>query len=171
MTKILITNAWSWYNKGDAAIVITMADALRKYIPAAEICILSHTTEIDRLKYKKYGIKVLEGLRFPKSNKRWRVAKGLDMFSRLCRHSLWAISYRFLNKDIKYLKGEEVKILEEYANADIIISCGGEVIWGGSLYIFFNLYEIFLGKLLGKPVVIYSQSLGPFRGVISKILA
>ena len=50
MTKILITNAWSWYNKGDAAIVITMADALRKYIPAAEICILSHTTEIDRFK-------------------------------------------------------------------------------------------------------------------------
>jgi len=170
MTKILITNAWSWYNKGDAAIVITMADALKKYISDAEISILSYTTEIDSLKYKKYGIKVLPGLRFQKSNKRWRIAKWLDMFDQLCRHCLWALSYRFLNKDIKYLKGKEAKILDEYANADIIVSCGGEVIWGSSLYIFFNLYEIFLGKLLGKPVVIYAQSIGPFNSKLSKIL-
>jgi polysaccharide pyruvyl transferase WcaK-like protein len=39
--KILITNAYTWYNKGDAAILIGMFKAIRVFIPEAEITVLS----------------------------------------------------------------------------------------------------------------------------------
>jgi polysaccharide pyruvyl transferase WcaK-like protein len=42
MTKILINNAYTWYNKGNAAILIGMFQAIRKYFPNAKITIILH---------------------------------------------------------------------------------------------------------------------------------
>lgn len=168
MTKILITNAWSWFNKGDAAIVITMVQALRKYIPEAEISLISYTPEVDSLKYKNYKIEVLRGLRVSESA---RITKGITIFSQWIRRSLWGVLYSFLKKDIRWLKGQDREVLDKYAQNDIIVSCGGEVIWGNAGYILNNLLEIFFGKLLNKPVVIYAHSIGPFNGKLAELIA
>lgn len=170
MTKILITNAWSWYNKGDAAIVIAMVQSLRKFIPDANISVLSGTPEVDRSKYEKYGIKIFQRLRTVESNRKWKIIKGVEIFSPWIRRSLWAILYRLIKKDIKWLKGKESDVLDEYAESDVIVSCGGEVIWGNAGYILPNLLEIFLGKLLNKPVVIYAHSIGPFDSKLAELV-
>ncbi len=166
MTRILITNAWSWLNKGDAAIVITMAQAFRKYIPQAEICILSYTVGEDSRRYEQYNIRVLNGLRFFGGRGGSRLVRLFDVLYYWFTIGLWAVGYRLLGRNTRWLKGKRGEVLDWYATADIIVSCGGEVLWGGLSYMLFNLSEIFLGKLLGKPVVIYSQSVGPFRGRI-----
>lgn len=173
MTRILIVNAGSWLNKGDAGIIISMVEALKNYIPDTIISVLSETVDINILKYKNYGINVLESKRFLKSKKKSTIIRRAHVLSRLFRWSLWAVLYHFLNRDIKYLKGEDTEILNEYLNADIIVSAGGEKFYdifgfGGNL---FNLYEPFVGKLLGKPVVIYSQSIGPFKSKMDEVLA
>ena len=168
MIRILITNGWSWYNKGDAAIIITMGEALRRYLPDSNISILSFSNEVDSSKYKKYHINVKRGLRFIRNRRRSKVLKLLVVLNRMLGHFIWAISYRFFKKNFKRLMGEGAETLDEYVNADVIISCGGEVLFGKPNYFLLNLYEIFLGKLLLKPVIIYSQSIGPFRKKMHK---
>ena len=54
MTNILITNAYSFYNKGDAAIIIGMLKTIRKIYPKAKISILSATPDIDEKYYAQY---------------------------------------------------------------------------------------------------------------------
>ena len=140
-------------------------------MPDAEITILSYTTEVDSLKFEKYGIKVLPGLRFSQSNHKWKIAKGITMLNPWLRRGLWAISYRLLKRDIRWLKGNEVQILNKYTESDVIVSCGGEVIWGNADYILFNLLEIFPGKLINKPVIIYAHSIGSFNSKLAELIA
>ena len=51
--KITITNAYTWYNKGDAGILLGTIEALKKiyYGKNLEINILSFTPEEDRKRY------------------------------------------------------------------------------------------------------------------------
>ena len=53
MKKITITNAYTWYNKGDAGILLGIIRALKEeYInEKIEINILSFSPQIDKLKY------------------------------------------------------------------------------------------------------------------------
>ena len=52
MTKITITNAYTWYNKGDAGILLGIIETFKKiYKNNIEIDILSFTPEEDKKRY------------------------------------------------------------------------------------------------------------------------
>ena len=160
MIKILITNAYSWYNKGDAAIVISTLYALRKHIPDAEITVLSHTPDIDKKQYQRYDNKVqvfrLPLVPYPDYSR--KLATGF-------KHLLDIIKYTSLAK-LPSARALTDDVLAAYANADLVISSGGGYIGG---YITGNLvqvYGIYLAKLLNKPVVLWAQSIEPFTNII-----
>ena len=156
MPKILITNAWTWYNKGDAAIVIGMIQSLRKYIPDADITILSSTPKVDGEKYRKYNVKVLSNLLFvsPEDNSS-QLIKAAKLLPKILGYSLWA-KLRFP------VNSTEKAILNAYADADIVLSCGGGFLGGYEIGSLLHVYRIYFAKLLGKPTIIYGQSVEPF---------
>ena len=49
--KIVITNAYTWHNKGDAGILLATIDVLKKVYKDPEFSILSFAPDIDKIKY------------------------------------------------------------------------------------------------------------------------
>ena len=49
--KVIIVNGHSWLNKGDAALIITAIDLIKKINKEAFISIISDTSDLDEGKY------------------------------------------------------------------------------------------------------------------------
>jgi len=185
--KILITQADSWLNKGDAAIVISMTKALKEKFSDATITIstIFPPQEIDIISYGKYGIKVVPPIfqtvlslmsKF-KSIKKFRIILIamllLSFLFSISRYTLWLLLYNKLKMDIEFLIRDIKDVIQEYKSADLILSCGGEhIVHEGGLPfgLLRALYEIAFGIYLGKPVMLYAQSIGPFKGRYCKPL-
>lgn len=152
MPKILIPNAYTWYNKGDASIVVGMIYALRHYIPDADITVLSFTPEIDQEKYKRYDVKVLSNLlTFSFEDPTPKVIKMVKLLVKMLKYFVWS------KISIPVYPDEKV-VLNAYADADIIVTCGGGYMGGHHRGSPLRAYETYFGKLLGKPVIVYGQS-------------
>ncbi|HEX3033962.1 MAG TPA: polysaccharide pyruvyl transferase family protein [Thermodesulfobacteriota bacterium] len=147
--KIVITNLYSAANRGDAAIVKGMKNALEAYFPNSEFIVLSKSYEtaqaitgiksypplIDRLKFFGYF--------------------------RLFYFLLWAYLYRKKIKLPTFGKAERIK---SYLDADLILSVGGGYLNDNYPVAMIRwLFEFYFGKLLGKKVIIYASSVGPFN--------
>lgn len=164
MTRILVPNSYTWYEKGDAAIAIGMFYALRKHIPNADITLLSSTPEIDAQKYRKYKAKVLRSLlTLSPTDNSPKLVKGIRLIAKAIKYSLWS-KLRFP------VDPDERQILSAYAEADIVVSCGGGFLGGygiiAGLASFLHLYGIYFAKLLGKPVIIYGQSVEQLGNIL-----
>lgn len=168
MKKILIINAHSSKNKGDAAIIISMIQTIRKFVPDSQITISSRYPEDDSL-YEEFGCKVVDQItRFPDKN--------FPFIKRLV----------FLIKELKtannFVKSSKIPpnrskdIFKAYQEADIIVSCGGGFLYSHpKLHIeaslIMHLGQIYFANRLNKKVILYSQSIGPFRSRVSKKIA
>ena len=65
--KIIITNVYCYQNKGDAGIVVSIIENLKKKFPDAKIKIVSLYPEIDNGKYDP-DVEVLPPIRRKKIN-------------------------------------------------------------------------------------------------------
>jgi colanic acid/amylovoran biosynthesis protein len=186
--KILITWVGNWLDKGEAAMIIATAKALREKFPNVSITILipPPPQEIDIVKYSEYNLKVLPGIlsRFfsimPKLQiLKFKVPKAmvaLPVFLALTiKNIVWLVVYKGLRIDAGFLIRDNQDTVKEYRDADWIIFCGGQNITNLNLI---ALYEIIFSKMLEKPVMIWANSLGPFnpkyirpivKGVLNKV--
>ena len=174
--KILISWVGPWLDKGEAAMIISMAKAIRERIQNVSITILTAypPQEIDIVKYSEYDLKVLPGilssfysiipkLKFLKF-KALQAMVALPLFLALMvKNILWLISYKSLRFDAGFLIRDNRNTVKEYRDADWVIFCGGQYISNFSPGLFIALYETIFSKLLRKPVMLYAQSLGPFN--------
>ena len=141
MTKILIINSYTWYEKGDAAVLIGMLYALRQQFPDAEITALTNTPDVDRKHFQKYGerLRLLKNL-FAAPSHYSKLAKALiyiwEVIKYTCLVKFWAP---------KTLYNDTLKA---YAEANIILSCGGGYLGGYHVGLLVHLTRIYLGKLL-----------------------
>ena len=165
MTKILISNAYTWYNKGDAAILIGMFKAIRTYIPDAEITVLSFTPEIDQENYERYNVKVLSRLLGPSlvTKKRHKIFRIINIILKAVKYLLWPKLKIFIDQN-------EKEILKSYNETDLILACGGGFLGGYNMGSILHLYNIYFGKILKKPVIIYAQSVEPFGNALISTL-
>lgn len=175
--RILVSNVYSWQNKGDAAIVVCMLEDLRRQFPEAEITLSS----VDREDAGRYGdfavtpgfsTRYAECFGSPESVG-GRLAYGarfllfrarLGLFRRLLR--LGVRAYALFPAPI----GGKIR---EYEGFDLVVACGGgyittraphrkiETLFGCYGVVIF-CYDFFLADLFGKPYVLYHQSVGPF---------
>jgi colanic acid/amylovoran biosynthesis protein len=160
MTKILITNAYTWYNKGDASIVKGMIYAIRRCVPEADITILSFTPGIDQVQYAEHGVTVLRSLlTLAPEGVSSRPRKAVALLLKMLKCYLWA------RIRIPVCQ-EEREILKAYLDSDVIVSCGGGFLGGREIASIVHLFGIYFGKFLGKPVVIYGQSIEPFGNLV-----
>lgn len=175
--KILITWLGPWLDKGEAAMIISMAKALREKIPNVSITAMPSSfqpQEIDMIKYGEYNLKVLPGILssiFSVVSKlkflKFKVLKKMIVLpvflALIVKSMLWLLLYKSLRIDAGFLIGSNKDIVREYQDADGIIFCGGEYITGVGPGLLIALYEIIFSKLLRKPVMLYAQSFGPFN--------
>ncbi|MDY6907323.1 MAG: polysaccharide pyruvyl transferase family protein [Chloroflexota bacterium] len=164
MTKILITNSTTWYEKGDAAIVTGMLHALRHHMPESEITILSFAPEVDQGRYAGYGVRVLRNLASASPwDTRSSLRKAMRLSMKLIRYTLWLIVPVPLTP-------EEREVMAAYRDADIVVGCGGGYLGGHRTSWLLQAYRLYFGILLGRPVVIYGQSVEPCGNALISIV-
>lgn len=158
MVRILITNTYTIYNKGDAAIIIGTLKTIRKFYREADISILGYTPDKDRKYYSKYSAKTYDRLfSTVGKNRSWLFITSLVFFFKMILFLIWT------KLDFIPIPKKDKIILELYRNADIIISCGGAYL-GGKKYasLVTSLFPIYLAKNLKKKVYFYANSIDPF---------
>jgi len=157
--KILIISYHNPFNKGEASILHAMIDAINKTIPGAEFTALSLHPEIDPI---GRIAKVLPTI--PPSCPGWRAK--LKVVPLILQRILWTMMYGVCKLNVDALVEPEVRrTLQAYAKADVIVSRGNDCFTDAhGIGIFLaHIYDHFLATMLNKKVVIYAQTIGPFK--------
>jgi colanic acid/amylovoran biosynthesis protein len=154
--NILIINAHSSLNKGDAGIILSMIDSLKKNVPNCEIRIKSRFSKIDKSAYNVHVSDCLANISIDPKTPKW---KKIISATRLLS---------LLSKPIS-----PSKETEDYEWADVVVSCGGGFLLshGFSAALLQHLVQIKAAIDFKKPVVIYSQSIGPFYNKVMQKIA
>ena len=163
LVNILITDAYTIYNKGDAAIILGMLKTIRKFFPNAEITILSGTPEEDSKYFSPYGAKTYSRLFNLIGKNKSKISSFFMLLLKMTLALIWIKS-----SSIPIPKNDKF-ILELYKNSDIVVPCGGGYL-GGKKYspVIGSLFPMFIATKLKKKVFVYSQSIEPFQSKFVK---
>ncbi|MEM2145862.1 MAG: polysaccharide pyruvyl transferase family protein [Candidatus Jordarchaeaceae archaeon] len=159
MFKIVITNHGSRLSKGNSALLNSRIGLIKQFIGNSEFTVFTFHPEISyypELKYLK-DIKVS----FHEVPFRFSILtlpKTIFSFLKI-------VFCRFLSNYLEDLK--------EYNSADLIISTGGDVLTEDYGLIDFINYagNLLLGVFLKRPVVIFAETIGPFKHKVAKLIA
>ena len=167
MKKITITNAYTWYNKGDAGILLGIVNTLKKiYNNDIEINVLSFTPDEDRKRYCEDScIKDVQGnILNPHPYKHSKLGKLIAIMKLIIRTFYLSFMMRFsMGKIIESEKS--YKILNE---SDIIVVCGGGFLGGKKFDSLMHLFQIYANTKIGKPVIVMGTSIEPIKSRIIK---
>jgi colanic acid/amylovoran biosynthesis protein len=172
--RILLTNCYSRHNKGDAAIVSVMIEELQKIDRNIQLSI----STMDDIQEDRYFEKIsLYSSFFFEAIYRYK-----NSVDRVCMFLyvivisfVWAFAKIATGKSISYGMSIELKnVLEQFANADLVIGVGGGYLIGsksiqGTVTLLLHLHNILIAKILHKPFILYSQSIGPFPNRLQAI--
>lgn len=151
MTNILITNSYSWYQKGDAGILMGMVNTLEQIFEGPKIDVLSFTPEIDNTSYP------LDAEFYPDPLK---ISYGNS--SKATKLTI-PLAATVLSAQAKLKKSYVRKqIAQRFKEADLVLSVGGGFLGGYSLDSLAHVFTIYLATLYDKPTVIYAQSISEF---------
>lgn len=153
-------------NKGDAGIVITMVQQLKKVFDNPHIIICSLYPELDKGKYGEDVEVIAPPIRPLQSG-----TKVKRLF-----HNLW--SFLRLRKALK-LKKSKIDFIEKLDSVDLVLSCGGGFMQCRSIKEFFSDFiyhyaQLESVRLKNKKYFIFAQTVGPFcdfaKKAITKIM-
>lgn len=158
MTNILFTNTNCSWNKGSAAQVISTIKILKKYLPNASFTMISFYPSLDIKYSNKYDIKIVGY--FHSTLFFEPLLYGCHILLSLFRCIFWKVLCK-LRFNARALLNE--KYLQAYMNADIIIDLSGDSFADNKISSTINCIGLIPGILLRKPIVLFSQSIGPFK--------
>lgn len=148
MLNVIITGSNSTLDNGEAAILVGSMDAISRFIPDVSYVVGSAHQEIDKKRYS---------LMLPST--KLKIVTGTRARTRF---SIRAILLLF-------------RYIPEYAHADIGVDISGDGFgdYGpyGMFGSFTHAYQLLLGIFLRKPVVVFAQSIGPFKTRLTKAIA
>lgn len=164
--KITITNAYTWYNKGDAGILLAIIDTLKKLYNSVEFNVLSFTPDVDRIHYcDDSSVKeVYSNVLNPHPYKKGKVGKTIAIIKLFFKMIMIQFGLTFFRKKTVN-KHDNLKALQD---SDIIIVCGGGFLGGKKFDSLMHLYQIYVNTLVGKPVYIMGTSIEPIKNKIIK---
>lgn len=154
MARILMTGATCSKNRGSTAMLVGAKKALQQFFPGAQFTLLSIFPDLDTKNCIDYEFTVVDNS-----------LNVLSSLVRFFRSLIWSVIH--LDKLL------EERVLKEYATADVVIDLSGDGFtddYGLSASIN-SCYTIILCKLVNKPIVIYAQSIGPFKTSLTKWLS
>lgn len=160
MKKITITNAYTWFNKGDAGILLGIVESLKQiYHNDVTFDILSFTPEEDKTYYCKDSSikKVHSNVLNPHPYKHTKLGKIIAVLKLIC---FMIYQFLFINCFPKILtkKYDNYKSLSE---ADYIVVCGGGFLGGRKFDSFIHLFQIYINTKMQKKVIMMGTSIEP----------
>jgi colanic acid/amylovoran biosynthesis protein len=166
--KILITNV-VMLNTGDAAILMGLMDILRQAFGAdVKFVIYDSKPEVARKYYPELTFRRWVYLDRRKFRQLGRWSDRLQQFNQnyiLFAAWCWTHGFKWIAKSL--LSPNELRALTEYASADLIVSTGGTyLVENYSLEK--RIFDFQFSLLLKKPLMLFTQSLGPFTNPIYK---
>jgi len=149
MVRILQTGTFNSMNKGDAAMQISMADALAHDIPSAKVLISTPFPDLDRDFYKDYELVICSRRRL------------IWASFQLLRAMLWGLFDR-VGLKLNWLVPE--RELQEYLKADLVVDLSGDMLTEdyGPHVAYSHYLPLLLAIMLRRPFVACAQSIGPF---------
>jgi colanic acid/amylovoran biosynthesis protein len=143
-----------------------MVNTLREFFPKAEFTVFA--TEPALTAENVFDVKLFQSLG-SRSGRKWRQLLNFIFF---LRNWLW-LYFRQKGINLFFLTSKKTReALYEYLDSDIVISCGGGYLNDNAGCAFLGcLFDVYLGVLIGKPTVLYGQSIGPFRNKRLKYIA
>ncbi len=182
--KYAITHCYTDQNKGDAAIIVSTTQLIKKQDPNAVINMYSTFGPNDKKFHTEHEfVSNFADNFFPGLFYQPEPVLFKNKDSTRLIHFLWivfkfsillVVNNRYLNKLL--FSKDEINGINEFMSSDIIISKGGSYLTSqnASLRQTFSLitmlYPFFLSKRYGKKIVIFSQSLGPVVGNFNKFI-
>jgi len=162
--KILLTGTFGSLNRGDESRVKSTMEALEKTLPDVHLAFLSYNFDVDSNTYRNYDLKIVKA---PWQKVNSKIITLLDIGVKCLLVASGAILCRVSNKSFGM---RSIKELQQY---DVFIDLSGESLsdYFGQINLFFCLYQIILGIILKKKVVIYAQSIGPFDNRFGRLVA
>lgn len=153
-------------NKGAEAIIISTIETLRTCFPQAEFVT---TIQLSERLSRDLNCKVIKNKIY--STTTYSLLSSLKSFIDLVRCVTWREVRKCAKFNLKTLVNN--KKLREYSSADVIIHLGADLYSDdfGTITIVEHSKDILLGTVLGKPVVMWAESLGPFKTKLTRWLA
>ena len=154
------------FNRGAVAVGLCTIDALRRLIPGAEFVTFIQLSDSFAA---QHGIKVVKNKLF--SSRAFSLSESLKSWWLFLRCALWATLHKGFHIDAGLLTNN--RRLKEYYEAAVVIDLSMDHYndESGIIKVLEISREILLGRLLGKPVLIYAQSVGPFKGRLASSIA
>lgn len=122
--------------------------------------------ELDFEPCKKHGVQVFGLPRKKPLSKGAYLVMLCHLSDDLLRCILWS-SFRKIGLTVNRLLSKDV--LRQYTTSDIVIDLSGDTLSDHGSYSIFCLLRILVPLLLDKPVIVYSQSIGPFSKINAPI--
>lgn len=169
--KITIINAYTWFNKGDAGILIGTIQQINKILTEQkteniEINILSFTPDIDEKHYSKIeNVKgVYSNILNPYPFKKTKFGK-MTAILKLALESTKQNFTFFVSKQKAIKSYRQLDLIQK---SDKIIICGGGFLGGKKFNSLIHLHQINLASQLGKPIYLWGTSIEPPTNSILK---
>ena len=154
------------FNRGGMAVVLCTVKAIKQFIPEAEpISFIQFSNSFSN----KHGIKVVEAKLF--SSRLFSLAESFKSLILFFRAGMWAGIKKYFHINTGGLLNHPT--LREYHEADVIIDLSMDHYNDnlGIMPVIEHCRDLLLGRLLDTPVVVYAQTIGPFRGWLSSRVA
>ena len=165
--KILLTHAYTKENKGDAAIISVLLEQLNNAFPGSDITV---SINDDATKYDGFeGCKVMSNSMYL-GVYRFHFLPFKLLYTLYIESAflLWALLYRSFGCSINaFLPKSAHNLAREYLESNLFVAVGGGYLTAKkemqeSINLILLLNPILIGALLRKPIILYTQSIGPF---------
>ena len=171
--KVFVINPNNWYNKGDVTNRLGLVEGIRNALGNdAVIAIETLTSKEDSEYFRKYDVGVVESI-FSTDNKRTIFLRAMIIARNILLLFSSLIFYTLLKNrvDLEFLRKKQT-FLKALIDAEIVISSPGGFLqdYNTSSSLLVNLFLVFFSLLLKKPVIVYAQSVGPFRNKVIRFL-
>jgi colanic acid/amylovoran biosynthesis protein len=155
-------------NGGDGAIMLAIREHVRRaFGPDAELLVCDAAAATAQRLYPGVGFAVPAAAsvrRYPQIRFVARAVRDLNMARWLLAARLYRVSPRLSSLLLRRL---ERRKLAQYASADMAISTGGTYLVE-QYSLWSQAFELRLAAALGLPLVLYTQSLGPFKDAANR---
>ncbi len=157
--KIIISNVYSFRNRGDSAIVEAMIHYFRSKVPQGEIFLSSTFWEENKAYYEQLNVRSVPLL--------WDIPMTENKVLRLLQ-AFWALAVLVLQLGLPKSWLSSNSMVRKYREADLLIDAGGGSFFSSNKYFFYlgfyqHLLNLLAGRWCGIPVTVAPQSMGPFN--------
>lgn len=164
MLNILVSGTGTTFNNGNMAMLLGVAKSLQERVQRVSLGVLLRRPERERERLNRYpyNIDCVQGTGsgYLEDGDTFRAIASISVS--LIKCALWRLTRRdsILNTET----------LKWYLKADVVIDLGGDTLTDSTILMtLWNLYPILLALVLKKPVMIYAQTIGPFRSPLTRI--